>query len=76
MARVYPNPANEVINIEAEGLQKVEIFSVEGRLVLSRDYAGQNGTVAIPTEGLENGVYGIRVSTLNGKTGAKVVVNK
>ena len=74
--RIYPNPANEVINIEAEGLQKVEIFSVEGRLVLSRDYAGQNGTVAIPTEGLENGVYGIRVSTLNGKTGAKVVVNK
>ena len=76
IVNVYPNPATEVINIEAEGLQRVEVYTVEGRLVMDREYNNVNGSVAISTDELEAGVYGIRVSTANGKRAAKVVVNK
>ena len=76
IVNVYPNPATEVINIEAEGLQRVEVYTVEGRLVMDREYNNVNGSVAISTDELEAGVYGIRVSTANGKRAAKIVVNK
>lgn len=73
---VFPNPATDVIGIEATGLRKVEIFSVEGRKVYEAEYESTDGIVEISTEGLANGVYGIRVNTNNGVSGAKIVVNK
>lgn len=75
-AKVYPNPAGEMIYIDAVQLQRIEVYSVEGRKVYDQAYQGVSGTVTVPTEGLANGVYGIRVSTANGTTGAKIVVNK
>lgn len=75
-ARVYPNPAIDRINIEAEGLERVEVFSVEGRKVMEHVYSQAHGTVTLSTEGLENGTYGIRVTTATGRSGAKVMVNR
>ena len=73
---VYPNPANEVIHINAADVQRVEVFTREGRKVYEKDYNNFTGTLDIPTEGMDAGVYGIRVSTSNGMNGAKIVVNK
>ena len=73
---VYPNPANEVIHINAADVQRVEVFTREGRKVYEKDYNSFTGTLDIPTEGMDTGVYGIRVSTSNGMNGAKIVVNK
>ena len=76
VVRVYPNPAGEVIHIDAEGVQRVEVYGIEGRKVYEQAYENHNGTLDIPTEGLAAGVYGIRISTAQGMTGAKIVVNK
>ena len=73
---VYPNPANEVIHISAADVQRVEVFTREGRKVYEQSYNSFTGTLDIPTEGMAAGVYGIRVSTSNGMNGAKIVVNK
>lgn len=73
---VWPNPANDVIHIAAEGLQHIEVYTVEGRKVWEQTYNGLTGTVDLPTEGLAAGVYAIRVSTANGVSGNKIVVNK
>ncbi len=75
-ARVYPNPASDVILVEAEQVQRIEVFSAEGRRVLDRRYADLSGTISLPTEGLSAGTYGVRISTARGVQGAKIVVNK
>ena len=73
---VYPNPAGEVIHIDADGVRCVEVFTVEGRKVYEQHYNSYTGTLDIPTDEMEAGVYGIRVSTDKGMQGAKIVVNK
>ena len=73
---IYPNPAGEVIHISAAGMQRVEVYSREGRMVYEQTLDGTTGTVSIPTEGMAAGVYGIRVSTDKGTAGSKIVINK
>lgn len=73
---VYPNPAGETIHIKAAGVQRIEVFTVEGRKVLEREYNGVSGEFHISTEGMASGVYGIRISTGSGVSGSKIVINK
>ncbi len=75
VVNVYPNPANDVIHVSAAEVQRVDIYSAEGRRVYAQECKGE-GNVDIPTEGLAAGVYSIRISTANGTTGMKIVVNK
>ena len=76
VAQIWPNPASDVLNIEADDLLRIEVFTIEGRLVMDRDFASVSGPVGISTEGLDNGIYGIRITTASGSRGAKVVINK
>lgn len=73
---VYPNPANEVINIDAAEVQRVEIYGVDGRVVYDASYSNHNGPLQIPTEGMEAGLYALRITTSNGIKETKIVVNK
>ena len=74
--RVYPNPAGDVIHIDGTDVQRVEVFTIEGRKVYEQNFHAVSGTVDIPTDDLPAGVYGIRVGTVHGMSGAKIVVNK
>lgn len=60
---VYPNPATNVLNISSsDEITGVEVFDLSGRKVLS-----QMGNVnMISLSDLANGVYTIRVNTVNG----------
>lgn len=72
--RVYPNPAGDVIHVDATDLKRVELYSLDGRRLGT--YKTNGGTLDIPTESLTNGTYGLRVVTATGSTGMKIVVNK
>lgn len=65
---VYPNPANDVVNIEAEGLNNVVIFDVTGREVRA---LGAETTIDISD--LEAGVYFFSIETENGTAMKKLV---
>lgn len=73
---VWPNPAGDVIHIEAEGLQRVELYSMDGKLASSWQQVAGSGRISLPTEGLANGTYGLRIVTVGGVNASKVVVNK
>lgn len=73
---VYPNPAGAVIHVEATGVQQVAVYSVEGRKVYEQCYNNFCGTIDIPTDGLEAGVYGVRIRTAEGVKGVKIMVKK
>lgn len=70
---VYPNPASDKINIESDGIQRVELFSAEGKRLFDGIYTN-TASASVSTEGLPNGVYYVRVSTKEGVTGTRLVV--
>ena len=73
---VYPNPASDVININASDVERIEIFSVDGRKVYDFSCNNHNGPIQLSTEGIETGVYALRISSANGVKEMKIVVNK
>lgn len=74
--RVYPNPANDIINIEKDNSDFVTIrlFDMTGRVVL--ETSGNGMTIQISSSSLPEGIYNI-VMNANGwqKTG-KIAINR
>lgn len=66
--RLYPNPTTGILNIEAEGVQNVEIFDAVGRMVSQSDATNQ-----IDLGPLAPGIYTIRLTLPQGTIIRKVV---
>lgn len=65
---IFPNPTTGIVNIEAEGLNKVVVYDVIGRMMMS--VAGES---TIDISNLEAGVYFFSVETENGSAMKKLV---
>ena len=61
---LYPNPANTLMSVEAEGLEQVTICNVMGQVVM-RQHCTENGVV-INTSDLASGLYTITVKAAQG----------
>ncbi len=73
----YPNPTTGVLNISAElsDLRSVEVFSAAGQLVRSsnvRRIANASGFMDLT--GLPSGVYQLRITQNDGRTGSRRIV--
>ena len=62
--KVYPNPANALMSVEAEGLQQVTICNVMGQVVYQQR-CSEDGVV-ISTSDLASGVYTISIKAAQG----------
>ncbi len=62
--KMYPNPANAMVCVEAEGLEQVTICNVMGQVV-GQQQCGEDGVV-ISTSHLVSGIYTIIVKTSQG----------
>lgn len=58
-AEVFPNPSSGSFTIVCEGLKRVSVYSVDGRLVKNQSAKGSECMI----EGLESGVYLVRIET-------------
>ena len=65
---VYPNPATEMLYVNAENLKSVEIYDILGHNVLSTT------TSVVDLFGIEAGVYFVTVRTENAAKTTKLVV--
>ena len=67
--KVYPNPANDIINIEFESKQNnqfaISLFNINGQLVERKIQKGTSVKTTFTTSQLNNGVYMITISTGN-----------
>ena len=63
------------ILVSGEGLQRVEVYNVDGRLMADRNCEGAQ-QLNLDMSAFGAGVYGVRVSTARGVSAAKVVVSK
>jgi hypothetical protein len=65
---IYPNPTTGIVNIDADGLNKVVVYDVTGRMMMS---VANESTIDISN--LEAGVYFFSVETENGSAMKKLV---
>ncbi len=72
-AAVWPNPARETVSVASGyGLRNIDVFDIEGRLVLSREVSGLSAEIDISA--LPRGAYMVRITTLVGTTTKKLIV--
>lgn len=70
---VYPNPANNVINVNASSnINTIEVFNMMGQKVAAFD--ANNTTANINVSTLANGIYTMRITTENGVSNQKFTV--
>lgn len=67
VVNVYPNPVTDVLNIQADNMQKVELMDMSGRRIISTDKE------QIDMRQLPSGAYFVRVITSRDTTIKRVV---
>ncbi len=69
--RLYPNPVRPGVNVKMSAeVSHFEVFDFAGRKIMSL-----NGSV-IPTQGVDQGVYLVRIHTLNGEVQTQKLIIK
>jgi len=78
--RVYPNPTKDIVNIPyVEGLQKVEVYNVAGKLLqgfdmLNSDSYRSRSVNKINLSNYEAGIYILKLTMKNGEVFSKKVI--
>jgi hypothetical protein len=69
---LWPNPASEILSLNAKGLQKVEIFSMDGRQVMHLE----NGIETIDVSALAKGCYLLKATFADGSKAVRKFVKE
>ena len=69
---VWPNPASEVLSLNAEGLKQVEIFSMDGRQVMRLE----NGLETLNVSNLAKGCYLLKAIFIDGSKAVQKFVKE
>ena len=69
---LWPNPACETLSVQAEGLQQVDIFTLEGRHVATVE----NGFESINVSALSTGCYVMKATMKDGRVSIQKFVKK
>lgn len=72
VVRVFPNPATNMINVEAQGFEQYQLVNMLGQTVMNSNLV--NGNAQINVSNLSNGVYYVRL--INGNTVETIKVIK
>ena len=77
---VFPNPANDFLSISFNGVViedgTIDIFNKVGQVILSKVLNGSSNVTQIQIAGLEDGVYFMKLSSLNGTYNTKFLIAK
>lgn len=70
---IYPNPANDIINVQGEDIQYVEIYNSIGLKVLDKNV---NNSESINIAGFASGIYFVRVVDREGNISTTKIVKR
>jgi len=73
-ARIFPNPTNNKVKVEARGMTRVEVMSILGQVVYSTDLDADEFEFDFGS--YEAGVYMVRIETTTGNATKRVTVVK
>jgi Secretion system C-terminal sorting domain len=70
--KIFPNPANNFININAKSnINKIQITDLNGRIISNENFNSEN--VSLNLEQLSIGMYLLKIETNNGSTTQKII---
>lgn len=72
---IYPNPANDFLLIEGEGVQSIKIFSLTGELLKTVTFDSYSIMHKVNLESLISGTYFIIINTENSNRAEKFIVD-
>lgn len=68
---IYPNPVNDILNIDIENeIKSVEIYNIQGQKVM------QSNAKQIETSSLNTGIYMVRIEDVNGGIAIQKLIKK
>lgn len=68
---LYPNPVNDILNIDVENeIKLIEIYNIQGQKVL------QSSNKQIETNSLNSGIYMVRIEDVNGAVATQKLIKK
>jgi hypothetical protein len=73
---VYPNPSNNLVNINLKGFKKdssIEVYSLLGELVFTENIATGSSVYVLNVSAFNNGLYTLRVLDNSGNTANTMV---
>ena len=70
--RIYPNPAHSTLNIEADNLKEVSLYSAIGTLVQKTEATEKTVTLNVST--LTKGIYFVKIMTSEGNISTRKVM--
>lgn len=62
--KLYPNPTNNILNVEGDGMSSIEVYNAVGQRVMKQEVNGNKAQVN--TQSLNSGVYFIRIVANDG----------
>ena len=71
-AKIYPNPTNGMVNIEAEGMQRLTVTNTLGQALYDQEVKADNALINMTQFGA--GTYLIRIYTESGTTVRRIIV--
>ncbi|WP_395074696.1 T9SS type A sorting domain-containing protein [Flavobacterium sp.] len=69
--KIYPNPAQNIVNVEVDGLNEMEVYDINGRFLIKKQISDNKNAIDISS--LSNGIYVLKVSTENGIGNFKII---
>ena len=75
--RIYPNPANSIINVKMNDqstLDKIEVFNLNGRKISRKKINADNKSIQFDVINLSSGLYFIKLSNNQSKTFTKKLI--
>jgi len=72
--RIYPNPFDNELVIESDGIGEISLFNVSGQVVFTKKFDSES-SVTLNCSGMNAGVYFVRITTNNGGTTKRIIKN-
>ena len=80
MVHIYPNPMTETCNVDfyapAEGNIMLELFDINGKIILQQQHYLKKGHHAFSLSGMNSGVYFLKVKIGDESITTKLIVNR
>ncbi len=70
-AKIYPNPAKDILNVEVNGRASLRIISLTGATI---QVAEVENRAALPLDSLAKGLYLVEIATEKGRATSKLIV--
>jgi hypothetical protein len=69
---IYPNPANDFVTVSGTGMERIDIYTVDGRLM--KQISVSKSQFTISTSEFNKGIYFFKITTSKGLFTEKIMV--